>query len=97
MKATVSNTQLFHDLKSMDRDNFSYEGAKALMDYLSDMEDDLGVEFDYDPIAICCQYCEYADIEEIQNDYGDEYETIDDVRECTTVIEHLNGFIIELF
>jgi hypothetical protein len=45
-------------------DNFSYEGLGALFDHLESMGD---VEFD--PIAICCDYCEDT-VETIAENYG---------------------------
>lgn len=89
-----SNSQLFHDLKSMDRDNFSYDGAKALMEYFEQLSDDIGENIDYDPIAFCCEFTEYEDLEDIQSIYPD-IDSIDDLYENTMVIEFDNGIIIQ--
>ena len=35
------------------------------------MEDDCGMQLEYDPIAICCDYTEYNDWTEFKNDYPD--------------------------
>lgn len=52
-----------------------------------------------DVIAICCDFTEYADLEEFQNDYNkEEYETIEYIENQTTVIRLDNGgFIIQSF
>lgn len=42
------------------KDNFTLEGAKALQLYLDDLSDDIGQSIDWDPIAWCCEYSEYA-------------------------------------
>lgn len=61
---TVTNyTRLYHDLKRMGRNNFSYEGAKALMEYLDNLSDDMGKNIEYDPIAFCCDFAEYFETE----------------------------------
>ena len=43
-------------------DNFSYEGTKALFDYLEDLEDSIGEKIEFDPIALCCEYNEYDNL-----------------------------------
>jgi len=43
------------------KDNFTYEGKKALYDYLSEGED-----FELDIIAICCEWTEYSTQEAIK-------------------------------
>jgi hypothetical protein len=69
-------------------DNFSYEGTKALFDYLQDLEDSIGEKIEFDPIAFCCEYSEYNNIEECLKEYDNlEIKTIDDLRDHTQVIE----------
>lgn len=85
---------LFHDLKSMGRTNFSYEGAKALMEHLEQYAEDCGDPVEYDPIAFCCDYAEYADIQEYNKD-GYEYEDIEHLQQDTTVIEFDGGIIVQ--
>jgi hypothetical protein len=68
------------------KNNFSYEGLKSLYNYLVDLEEDTGDNIEFDPVAICCEYSEYENIEEIKNNYND-IETIEDLRDHTQVIE----------
>lgn len=56
INTVTSYSSLYHDLKKMGRDNFSYDGAIALMESL----DDIGINIEYDPIAFCCEYAEYS-------------------------------------
>lgn len=106
----VSSDDLYHDLKSMDRDNFSYDGAKALMEYLEQLSDDCGDNIEYDPIGFCCEYSEYETIGMLADDYpdapqADDYDDPDDweeelydwLNDRTTVIEFDNGIIIQDF
>lgn len=50
-------------------ENFSYEGAEALFNYLEELEEDLGTPIELDVIALCCDYSEY-DEKEFIDAYG---------------------------
>ena len=80
-------------------DNFSYEGLEALFDYLQMLEDDIGKPIELDVIGLCCDYSEYENLQEFQDDYGDEYESFEDIENNTTLIkiEGKEGFIIQNF
>lgn len=88
---------IFRDAFQAIRPNqFSYEALGELYNYLDEYQQEPDLELDV--IAICCDFSEYADLEEFQKNYGDEYETIGDIEEITSVIqvgEH--GFIIQNF
>jgi len=89
-------TSAFH---RMDRgEQFSYKGLIALYDYLEQYEEDTGEQIELDVIAICCEYTEYESLEEFQEDYGDDYQSIDEIEQVTTVIPvDDDGFIILQF
>ncbi len=81
-------------------DNYSYEGTKALFDYLEDLEDGLDNQNEFDPIAICCEYYEYDNLQECLKEYDNlELKTIDDLRDHTQVIEveNTDKIIIQAF
>lgn len=88
------SSDLFHDLKKMGRDNFTYEGAKALMEFIEETAQDTGEPIEYDPIAFCCDFAEYVDIEEYNKD-GFEYEDIESLQKDTNVIEFNGGIIVQ--
>jgi hypothetical protein len=76
------------------KNNFSYEGLHALFEYIEQVEDDIGEEFELDVVGICCDYTEYDNLEDFNADYAGtpgnncwKYETLDDIREETVVIE----------
>ena len=83
--------------------NFTYEGLIALYDYLEDYEDSTGEQIELDVIAFCCEYTEYESLQEFQEDYGDEYQSLEDIRDRTTLIplddkeDGLTSFIIQAF
>ena len=82
------------------KDNFSYEARKALFDYLEELEDDTGDKIEFDPIALCCEYSEYDNFKEFQENYSnDEITNLEKLRDHTTVIkiEDTERFIIQDF
>lgn len=98
MKKIISFSDFVDDFRSIRPDNFTYEGLEALFDYLEQLEQDTGEEIELDVIALCCEFSEYEDIEEFQRNYGDDYETIEDIEYQTTVIPVGDeGFIIADF
>ena len=46
----------------------------------------MGKEIDFDPIAICCEYSEYENLEEIKKTY-DCINNIQDLENNTTIID----------
>ena len=82
------------------KNNFSYEGRKALFDYLEELEDDTGDKIEFDPIALCCEYSEYDNFKQLQESYNiDEITNLETLRDHTTVIkiEDSERFIIQDF
>ena len=71
--------------------NFSRLGRFALYEYLTDLEEDCGIEFELDVIGLCCEFTEYESLEDFRNNYGTEYETLEDVQEATVVIAHYDN------
>lgn len=78
------------------KNNFSFEGARALQQYLEELSDDIGEDIEFDPIAWCCEYSEYTDFEEVKSEYQD-LESMDDLLEKTDVIEFDGGLIIRSY
>ena len=90
MKQYISKYHFTNWFLSSDtyKNNFSYEGLNSLFDYLEQFEEDMGKEMEFDPVAICCEYSEYENLEEIKNNYSSvEINNIDDLRYHTNVIE----------
>lgn len=109
VKTIHNSSELYNDLKAMGRTNFSYEGANALQEYLEELSYDIGENIDYDPIAFCCEYSEYADaldcVEDCQYDcdFEDIHESdreehaLEYLKDNTLVIEFSGGIIIANF
>lgn len=99
MKQTIGKGQFRDAFQNMNRgDNFGYDALGALFDYLEEYEDSTGEEIELDVISLCCEYTQYADLEEFQSNYSDDYKTMEDIENMTTVIP-VSGeaFIIQQF
>jgi len=98
MKQSINIYDFQRAFKRCDRDNFSYEGLKALFEYLEQYEDDTGAEVELDVIALCCEYMEYDSINEYNENYGTEHSEIDAIQDDTTLIKiDDNSFIIQQY
>ena len=104
MYRTINEYEFEQAFKNMDRDNFSYDGYRALYEFLDEIcsSDDKG--FELDVIAICCDFTEYENLKEFQSEYyddvaGDKFKTIEEIEEETIVIriEDSDSFIIQDF
>lgn len=94
---TITNmSRLWHDLQKTSgyKNNFSYDGAKALMEYLDQLSDDIGEHIEYDPIALCCEYAEYNSLNEYNKIHDTDFNSWDDLAQETTIIEFDNGCAI---
>ena len=90
MKSTVNLHEFRDAFDRFDcgerRNTFTYEGLEALFNYLEAWEDGTGEELELDVIALYCDFCEYANLKEFQQNYSEDYATIEDISYATTVI-----------
>jgi hypothetical protein len=68
MKQTLMTYQIVDALYRNKDNGFSYEGAKALADYLEQLEEDIGEEFELDVVAIRCEYTECKNYQELNQE-----------------------------
>ena len=66
---TISEYQFTDWFMENRPNNFSYEGTKALFDYLEQLEEDCGQPMEFDPIAFCCAYSQYDNLKECLKEY----------------------------
>ena len=112
MKQTINSYEFLEAFRAHGRQNqFSYDGLRALFEYLEEMEDGMGEEMELDVIALCCDYSEFASAKEAALEYGmtaeeDEDEQDEDaieehalqwLQDRTSVITHDSGIIIQSF
>ena len=76
---TINENQFIDAFRTWDtyKDNFSYEGLKALYEELEQVAEcmDNG-QVELDVVAICCDYTEYENFQEFLDNYGDKYKYI---------------------
>ena len=98
MKETITESRFIDMFNSRRPNQFTYEGLTALFEHLEEFEDATGEEIELDVIGLCCEYCEYDSLKEFNDDYGEEYETIEDIENETIVIPiNEESFIIAVF
>lgn len=97
MKQNVTEYDFIDGFMKIRPDNFSRNGLQCLYDYLIELEDDIGEELEFDVIALCCDFSEYKDLKEISEQYGHDFEDLEDLRNDTQVIECENSIIIQQF
>ena len=100
------------DVGSNRENQFSYDGKKALYDYLEEYEESTNTKVELDIIALCCEYTEFDSVEDYLESYNtdierEEYDTeeeynkavLNEIQEKTTLIniEKSNHFIIQNF
>ena len=100
MYQTISQWDFVRAFTEMNREtNFSEEGRIALFDFLEEVNPDS----ELDVISICCEFTEYANVEDLKADHSnlledeefeDDDEVLDFFRDETLLIELSNGGII---
>jgi hypothetical protein len=101
MIKTVSKYEFTKDLLCDDYANWSYSGASALFEYLTELEEDTGEQIEFDRVALRCDFSEYDNLEDILSQY-DSIDTLEELEENTIVIEVKQtrldtGYIIQNF
>lgn len=113
MKTTLSTSQAVSLLLSDANANWSPAGARALVEYLEEIESSEGVELELDIVALRCDYSEWETVleaaveygyepnptlgEEAQDDDDRELDALDWLTYQTTVIKFPAGIIIATF
>ena len=98
MIQTINEYQFADAFNKIRPDNFTYRGLIALYDYFEQYEEDTGEQIELDVIGLCCEYVEYEDLETFQEDYSEDYESIEEIEQATIVIMiDDDAFIIQAF
>lgn len=98
MIEVVTESQFIDRFRKIRPTNFTYEGLQALFEYLEQYEDDTGEEIELDVIGLCCEFYQYDNLKEFQDDYGKDYECIEDIENETMVVPvDEESFIIRQF
>lgn len=98
MKTHVNFCDFCDRFRNADRDNnFSFEGKRALFDYLENLENEIEEEIELDIVAFCCEYTEYENIKEFNSNYNTKYKSYNDITETTVIEVNEESFIIAQF
>ena len=76
MKKSIGFCEFTDSFRGERSDTFSYNGLKALYEYLEQYEEDTVEEIELDTIALCCEFTEYDSIREAYEVYKDDYDTL---------------------
>lgn len=60
MKITLTANEFADRFQRVRPDQFSRQALRALFEHFEQIEQDTGEEMEFNPIAICCNYAEYA-------------------------------------
>ena len=101
MKTTINQDAFIHN--TILKDAFSYDARVALFEYLEEFESNCGIELDFHPIALRCEYTEYIDLNNVSQNYLDVQDLEDDgerlewLQNHTIVIVFDGGIILQDF
>jgi hypothetical protein len=74
MKSTLSVYEIADALQDDSNANWSYEGSKALAEYLNEIDEQSGEDTELDVVAIRCDWSEYQSAQDAASNYSWEYE-----------------------
>lgn len=102
MKTTVNRHDFVRAFETCGRkDQFTTSALLALFEYLESFEQDCGFEFELDPVGICCEWAEHDSAilaaKEYGQEFSDEEEALEWLRDHTQVVEFEGGVVIQLF
>jgi hypothetical protein len=102
MKQTITEYQFIEAFRHAGRETqFSVNARRALFAHLEDYEKSTCFELELDPIGICCEFAEHPSAISASKEYGqnfdNESDAIDWLREQTQVVEFQSGIVIQLF
>jgi hypothetical protein len=98
MKTTINRFEFAGWFAEHRPNNFSPIGRLELFDMLTSYEEDTGEEIEFDPIALCCEYTEYENMEEFWKDYDEEdYPNEESIMDATFYWGFGESFIIQQF
>lgn len=84
MKQAVNLHDFRREFQLTRPENFSYEGLEVLFDFLEEIYEETGEEYELDVIALCCDYVE-STVGEALKEYG--LKSLEELEENTTVLK----------
>ena len=106
MKLTLTTSSAIELLKVDQYARWSRHGAAALVEYLENVEEECGIEIEFDHVALRCDFSEYKSALEAATQCGfeptafqaeDDAASLEWLQDRTQVIEFEGGVIIRNF
>jgi hypothetical protein len=106
MKQTLTVSDIAEQLRRDENANWSPAGARAMAEYLDELDNDCGTESEFDRVAVRCDFAEYKSLREWSKEYfGSEWnwgDKLDDeirdyINDRGTLIEFDGGIIVSSF
>ena len=107
MKITVTESMFIREFIAIRPDQFSVPALRALFEYYEQIDREAQDEIEFDAIAICCDWTEYASATEAAAAYGwlleeaedekndtSEREAMQYLHEKVTVLELSSGLLV---
>ena len=93
----LNEDQFINQFQTTRPNNFSLVGLRALYEWLEDLAVETDTFYELDVIALCCEFTEYENLEEVQGNYWD-IKSLEDLHDRTCVLELSHGgLIIQVF
>ena len=92
MHIKMTTNEMAKELANDENAAWTYEGARALAEWLEDFEESTGQPMEFDPVALRCEFSEYASDDEALAEY--ELSTLKRLRDETIVIDVPGGGVI---
>ena len=77
MKQTINFYAFQKAFQDLRPNSFTYDGLRALFEYLEELEDSTGIEEELDVIDLCGAYNEYESVEDYHREYSTEHDIED--------------------
>lgn len=92
---TVNEYDFIQGFKTLRPENFSTMALVAMYKTFEEISNDCEMAYEYDVIAMCCEYTEYDSLAEVQANYDNlELDDVDALRDHTFVIELQDGSLV---
>ena len=79
MKQTINFYDFQKAFQDLRPNSFTYEGLRALFEYLEELEDSTGIEEELDVIDLCGAYNEYDSVEHYHTEYSLDHDIEDNL------------------
>lgn len=88
MKQTITKKQFIDTFQSWEtrKDQFSEEALSTIYDFITEYERDAGEETELDVVGICCDFTEYASLDEMNGELGTEYKDVEEASHYYTLV-----------